>query len=113
LSHKCAECKSKNLSLERRIQTVAEECARAVSTKEELNETLRNTNNGMAKLRKSLIAKDEHIELLGKEAAQMEHKLKTEIKAMNADLVEEQGRTKLLERRCFKTQKLEIGQQTL
>jgi hypothetical protein len=28
-------------------------------------------------------------------------------------LVEEQGRTKLLERRCFETQKLEIGQQTL
>ena len=102
--HDCAEQKSKNLALERRIQTVTKECAHAVSSKAELNETLGKINDDMAKLRESLIVKDEHIELLGKAATTMEHKLKTDIKAMNVNLVEAQEKIKCLEHQCLETQ---------
>ena len=58
----------------------------------------------MAKLRESLIVKDEHIELLGKAATTMEHKLKTDIRAMIVNLVEAQEKIKCLEHQCLETQ---------
>ena len=108
--HDCAELKSKNLALERRIQTVTKECAHAVSSKTELNETLRKINNDMAKLRESLIVKDEHIELLGKEATTIELNLKTEIKAINFNLLEAQDKIKQLEHQCLETQEHALTQ---
>ena len=108
--HDCAEQKSKNLALERRIQTVNKECAHAVSSKAELNETLGKINDDMAKLRESLIVKDEHIELLGKAATTMEHKLKTDIRAMNVNLVEAQEKIKCLEHQCLETQEHALKQ---
>lgn len=108
--HDCAEQKSKNLVLERRIQTATKECAHAVSSKAELNETLGKINDDMAKLRESLIVKDEHIELLGKAATTMEHKLKTDIKAMNVNLVEAQEKIKCLEHQCLETQEHALKQ---
>ena len=104
----CTALEFKNQSLERRVQAVAKDLAQAMSSKAELEETLRRTNGELACLRESGIAKEEetklHIEKSGKETSQSELKLKGQLTLLNAMLVEEQEKTKKLERQCMETQ---------
>ena len=99
---------SKNQTLERRVQAIAKDLAQAMSSKAELEETLRRTNEELACIRESGIAKEEetklHIEKLGKETSQSELKLKRQLKLLNATLVDEQEKTEKLERQCMETQ---------
>ena len=104
----CTALEFKNHSLERRVQAVAKDLAQAMSSKAELEETLRMTNGELACLRESGIAKEEetklHIEKSGKETSQSELKLKGQLTLLNAMLVEEQEKTKKIERQCMETQ---------
>lgn len=104
----CTALEFKNQSLERRVQAVAKDLAQAMSSKAELEETLRRTNGELACLRESGIAKEEetklHIEKSGKETSQSELKLKGQLTLLNAMLVEEQEKTKKIERQCMETQ---------
>jgi len=104
----CTALEFKNQSLERRVQAVAKDLAQAMSSKAELEETLRRTNGELACLQESGIAKEEetklHIEKSGKETSQSELKLKRQLTLLNAMLVEEQENTKKLERQCMETQ---------
>jgi hypothetical protein len=65
---------AKNQILERRIQAIiAKDLAQAMSSKAEIEESLRRTNTGLAYLRESAIAKEEEykqqIEASGKETS--------------------------------------------
>jgi hypothetical protein len=104
----CTALEFKNQSLERRVQAVAKDLAQAMSSKAELEETLRRTNGELACLRESGIAKEEetklHIEKSGKKTSQSELKLKRQLTLLNAMLVEEQEKTKKIERQCMETQ---------
>ena len=104
----CTALEFKNQSLERRVQAVAKDLAQAMSSKAELEETLRRTNGELACRRESGIAKEEetklHIEKSGKETSQSEVKLKGQLTLLNAMLVEEQEKTKKIERQCMETQ---------
>jgi chromosome segregation ATPase len=104
----CTALEFKNQSLERRVQAVAKDLAQAMSSKAELEETLRRTNGELACLQESGIAKEEetklHIEKSGKETSQSELKLKGQLTLLNAMLVEEQEKTKKIERQCMETQ---------
>ena len=90
------------------MQAIAKDLAQAISSKGELKETLKRTNEELACIRESAIAKEEEtkeqIEKLIKDTSQSELKLKRQLTLTNAMLVEEQEKTAKLERKCMDTQ---------
>jgi hypothetical protein len=111
----CTALEAKNQTLERRIQAIiAKDLAQAMSSKAELEESLRRTNKELSYLRESGIAKEEEykqqIETLSKETSQSESKLKRQLTLVNAMLVDEQEKTKKLEHQCMETQEYAMKQ---
>ncbi len=94
---------AKNQSLERRIKATTEALAQAKSSKSELEETMKRTEKQLACLRDLAVVKEEEyrtqLEKLGQEGSQYE----LQLKKLDALLVEEKKKTKLLESRCVET----------
>lgn len=105
---------TKNQTLDRRIEAIGKDLTPTISSKAEVEESLRRANKELACLRESVIVKEEghqqHIEQVSKEALQSELKMKKQLALVNTMLVEEQDKTKTLERQCLETQEYALKQ---
>lgn len=105
-----ASYKASNLTLERRVHAAVKEAAHAAATKSELEESVKSTKRELACLQRSMAVKEERdadeVQRYGKELAQSESRLKTQLASVNVLLIEEREKSKVLERQCLDIQEV-------
>ena len=110
----CAKIEVNNRTLERRTQAAKKEVSQAISSKAELEDSLKCTNKELDRLRDTLAAKEEwcknEAEQLAEKFRHSQSQFKKQLAATNAMLVEEQAKTKDIEHRCLESQEHALKQ---